>query len=114
SNVGRRELSGLTVKRISPIDQNLIFPFWKICECLGHVVPRHSKKYHFTSCSLFLRGNHCSRTESIDYFPQAVWASVIAKLHLVAGPSMLVWRKLVRGLLLQWCRFPSCSPSKLG
>src|SRR4029077_5476638 len=87
SNIVRCEISGLTVIWIGPIDQNLIFPFGKTCKCLGYVVPGHSKKYHFASCSLFLGGSHCCRTKSIDNFSQALWAAVIAKLYLVAGPQ---------------------------
>src|SRR5262249_30010358 len=33
--------------------------------------PRHSKKYLFASCSLFFRGSHCSRTESMRPAPVA-------------------------------------------
>src|SRR4030095_3274863 len=85
SNIGRREISRLTVKRIGPIDQNLIFPLGKTCKCLGHVVPGHSKKYHFASRCLFPGGSHCSGTKVIDNFSQAVRASAIAKLYLMAG-----------------------------
>src|SRR5580704_7053458 len=73
------------MKGIRPIDQNLIFPFGKTCECLGHVVPRHSKKYHFASCRLFLGGSHRSRTKSIHNFSKAVRTAAITKLYFVAG-----------------------------
>src|SRR4030095_2209048 len=82
SNIGGREISRLTVKRIGPIDQNLIFPLRKTCKCLRRVVPRHGKKYHFASRCLFLGGSHCSRTKLIDNFSQAVRASAVAKLTL--------------------------------
>src|SRR5262245_23024702 len=78
-------MSGLTVKRIGPIDQNLILPLGKTCKCLGHVVPRHSKKYHFASRCLFLGGSHGSRTKLIDNFSQAARPSAIAKLYIMAG-----------------------------
>src|SRR5260370_1109302 len=58
-----------------------------IAECskrFGHVVPRHSKKYHFASCCLFLGGSHCSRIKLFDNFSEAVGASAIAKLYLMA------------------------------
>src|SRR4029077_16563744 len=84
SNIVRCEISGLTVKWIGPVDQNLIFPFGKTCKCFGHVVPGHSKKHHFASCSLFLSGSHCSRTKLIDNLSQAIGASAIAKLYLMA------------------------------
>src|SRR6476620_1071927 len=73
------------MKRIGPIDQNLVVPLGKTCKCLGHVVPGHSKKYHFTSRCLFLGGSRCSRTKLINNFSQAVGASAIAKLYLIAG-----------------------------
>src|SRR5262249_20915978 len=76
--------SSLTVKRIGPIDQNLIIPLRKTCKCLGHVVPGHRKKYHFASRCLFPGGSRCSRTKLIDNFSQAVRASAIAKLYLMA------------------------------
>src|SRR5580658_4532929 len=77
-------MSGLTVKRIGPIDQDLIFPLGKTCKCLRHVVPGHSKQYYFASRSLFLGGSHYSGTKSIDNFSQALEAAGIAKLYLVA------------------------------
>src|SRR6266508_5965995 len=73
------------MKRIGPIDQNLIIPLGKTCKCAGHVVPRNSKKYHFASRCLFRGGSRCSRTKLIDNFSQALGASAIAKLYLMAG-----------------------------
>src|SRR4029077_1913777 len=73
------------MKRIGPIDQNLVVPLGKTCKCLGHVVPGHSKKDHFASCCLFLGGSRCSRTKLINNFSQAVGAAAIAKLYLMAG-----------------------------
>src|SRR5260370_42414572 len=72
------------MKRIGPIDQNLIFPLGKTCECGGHVVPRNSKKHHFASRCLFLGGSRRSRTKLIDNFSQALGASAIAKRYLMA------------------------------
>src|SRR5246127_1444924 len=78
------ESSGLTVKRIGPVDENLILPLGKTCECLGHVIPGHSKKHHFASGRLFFGDSHCSWTKLIDDLSQALGTSVIAKLYLVA------------------------------
>ena len=72
SNIGECEFAGLTVKRIGPINQNLIFPSGKICKCLGNVVPGHCKKYHFASCRLVPGGSYCSRTKSTDNFSATV------------------------------------------
>src|ERR1700731_2106785 len=72
------------MKRIGPINQNLIFPLGKTCKCFGHFVPGHSKKNHFASRCLFLGGSHCSMTKLIHNFSEAVGTSAIAKLYVMA------------------------------
>src|SRR6266446_4898467 len=92
------------MKRIGPINQNLIFPLGKTCKCFGHVVPRHSKKNHFASRCLFLGGSHCSRTKLIDNFSEAVGASAIAKLYLMACLQCPLCERL--------CETSQCSPRR--
>src|SRR4029077_2779673 len=84
SNIGECEFSSLTVKRIGPIDQDLICPLGKTCKCFGHVVPGNSKKYHFASRRLFLGGCRRSWSKLIDNFSEAVGTAAVAKHNLVA------------------------------
>src|ERR1700757_2586436 len=82
------------MKRIGPINENLIFPLGKTCKRFGHVVPGHTKKDHFASRCLFIGGSHCSRTKLIDNFSEAVRASSIAKLYLMACLQCLFCERL--------------------
>ncbi len=75
----------LPLKRIRPIDQNLILPLGRLASVSGTLLQGAAKKYDFASCLFFLGDSHSSRTESIHNFSKAVGAAVIAKLYFVAG-----------------------------
>src|SRR5713101_3299532 len=94
SDIGECECAGPSMKRICPVNENLILPLWKTRERFGYVVPRNSKKYHFTSRCLLLGGSRRSWPKLIDNFSEAVGTAAVAKLNLVACLQCLFCERL--------------------
>ena len=96
SDLGQCECAGPSVKRIGPVDQNLIVPRGKAGKGFGHVVPGNGEKHHFAGRCLFLGGSDCARPELMDNFSEAVGAVAIAELYCMARLQCLSGERLCK------------------